>query len=132
MTQNYFNQVKANFSEFEGQEVEFTYYIPSADKYATAKGILKAIGTGCNEDSLIISSRGKDFAIYFKQVTMLNALNRQEFIATMEAYIEKLNNERKEIKATTDKHDMNAYHMISKIGHEISAIENAIRELNRQ
>lgn len=72
MTQNRFNFIKANFSKFEGKEVEFSYYIPSADKYATAKGFIKAIGTGCNEGCFIISERGKQHAIYFERVTILD------------------------------------------------------------
>jgi len=61
-------------------------------------------------------------------------MNRTEFIETMKAYVEKLNNERNEIKAMRKEqpHNMELHHMISKIGHEISAIENAIREMERQ
>lgn len=72
MTKNRFNQVKANFSEFEGKEVEFKYYIPSAYKYAKAKGILRKVGTGCNENCLIINERGKEKAIYFENVKFIN------------------------------------------------------------
>jgi len=62
----------------------------------------------------------------------ITTMTRTEFISTMEAYVEKLKNERKEIKSQADKYDSDTYYKISKIGHEISAIENAIRELNRQ
>lgn len=51
----------------------------------------------------------------------------------MKAYVEKLENERNEIKAMRKEQprNMELNHMISKIGHEISAIENAIREMER-
>ena len=60
-------------------------------------------------------------------------MTRSEFIETMKAYVEKLNNERNEIKAMLKEQprNMELHHMISKIGHEISAIENAIREMER-
>ena len=61
-------------------------------------------------------------------------MNRTEFIETMKAYVEKLNDERNEIKAMRKEQPYNVelHHMISKIGHEISAIENAIKEMERQ
>lgn len=72
MTQNRFYFVKANFSKFEGKEVEFKYYIPSADKYATAKGILSKVGTGCNDGCFIINERGRSHAIFYGNVTILD------------------------------------------------------------
>jgi hypothetical protein len=61
-------------------------------------------------------------------------MDRTEFIEAMKAYVGKLNNERKEIKAMYKEqpHNMELHHMVSKIGHEVSAIENAIREMERQ
>lgn len=61
-------------------------------------------------------------------------MTRSEFIEIMKAYVEKLNNERNEIKAMqkASPDDSELYHMVSKIGHEISAINNAIREMERQ
>lgn len=52
----------------------------------------------------------------------------------MKAYVEKLNNERVEVKnlLKTEPDNYNLHHIASKIGHEISAIENAIREMQRQ
>lgn len=72
MTNNRFNQVKANFSEFEGKQVEFKYFIPSANKYGTSKGFLRKVGTGCNENCLIVSERGIEYAICFKNVKFIN------------------------------------------------------------
>lgn len=68
MTQNRFYFVKANFSKFEGKKVEFKYYIPSADKYATAKGILSKVGTGCNDGCFIINDLGKSHAIFYGDI----------------------------------------------------------------
>ncbi len=68
MTQNRFYFVKANFSKFEGKKVEFKYYIPSADKYATAKGFLSKVGTGCNDGCFIINERGKRHAIFYGDI----------------------------------------------------------------
>ena len=61
-------------------------------------------------------------------------MTRNEFVETMQAYVEKLENERKAMKAIlkAQPDNDNVYHMISKIGHEISAINNAIREMQRQ
>jgi hypothetical protein len=57
-------------------------------------------------------------------------MTRTDFIATMKAQVEVLKAERSEIKklAATDS---DAYHKFNKLGHEISAIENAIREMER-
>lgn len=58
----------------------------------------------------------------------------KEFIEVMQAYVEKLTDERKELKAML-RQQPDSYelpHMVTKIGHEISAIENAIREMERQ
>jgi hypothetical protein len=57
-------------------------------------------------------------------------MTRTDFIATMKAQVEVLKAERSEIKklAATDG---DAYHKFNKLGHEISAIENAIREMER-
>jgi hypothetical protein len=61
-------------------------------------------------------------------------MTRSEFIETMKSYVEKLNNERNGIKAMqkASPDDSELYHMVSKIGHEISSINNAIREMERQ
>lgn len=61
-------------------------------------------------------------------------MNRTEFIETMQDYVEKLKNERSEVKnlLKTEPDNYNLHHMASKIGYEISAIENAIREMQRQ
>ena len=52
----------------------------------------------------------------------------------MQAYVEKLTDERKELKAMLRQQPDSSElpHMVTKIGHEISAIENAIREMERQ
>ena len=61
-------------------------------------------------------------------------MERTEFIEVMKAYVEKLNNERVEVKnlLKNEPDNYNLHHIASKIGHEISAIENAIREMQRQ
>lgn len=71
MTQNKFNQIKDNFSKYEGREVEFTYYIPSADMYATNRGYLIEVGTECNEGHFIIQSGCLRACIYHKNVKLL-------------------------------------------------------------
>ena len=57
-------------------------------------------------------------------------MTRTEFIATMKAQVEVLKAERAEFKKLTAT-DGDAYHKYNKLGHEISAIENAIREMER-
>ena len=51
-----------------------------------------------------------------------------DFIETMKAQVEILKAERLDVKKLAAKDD-NAYHRFNKLGHEISAIENAIREM---
>lgn len=61
-------------------------------------------------------------------------MTRKEFIEVMQAYVEKLTDERKELKAMLRQQPDSSElpHMVTNIGHEISAIENAIREMERQ
>lgn len=61
-------------------------------------------------------------------------MTRTEFIETMQAYVEKLDNERTEIRGMmkTQPDNRELHHMVTKIGHEISAISNAIHEMERQ
>jgi len=56
-----------------------------------------------------------------------------EFIKTLQAYAGNLASERTQLKAQmrTQPDNSDLYHRITKIGHEISAIENTIRELQR-
>lgn len=60
-------------------------------------------------------------------------MTRLEFVKTMQAYVENLKKEYKEKKSilSNDPTNRDLYHMVSKIDHEISAIENAIREMQR-
>lgn len=58
-------------------------------------------------------------------------MTRTELISQMQAYITKLEAERKELKKHGCLKDNNVYHQYNKAGHEISALENAIRELER-
>lgn len=58
-------------------------------------------------------------------------MERMELIEAMEKYILKLQEERKVFKSQASKDD-NARHFYAKTGHEISALENAIRELRRE
>ena len=53
-----------------------------------------------------------------------------DFIGVMKAQVEILKAERLDVKKLAAKDD-NAYHRFNKLGHEISAIENAIREMER-
>lgn len=57
-------------------------------------------------------------------------MTRNEFIVTMKTQVEAMRTEYSEIKKSS-KIDDNAYHKLRKLGHEISAIENAIREMER-
>lgn len=52
----------------------------------------------------------------------------------MQEYVEKLNDEHVVVKdmLKAEPENYNLHHMASKIGHEISAIENAIKEMQRQ
>ena len=61
-------------------------------------------------------------------------MTRKEFIEVMQAYVEKLTDERKELKAMLRQQPDSSElpYMVTNIGHEISAIENAIREMERQ
>ena len=60
-------------------------------------------------------------------------MTREEIILAMQAFIDAQNGERNSIwealKQTPT--DSNLHHRLSKLGHEISALENAIRELER-
>ena len=58
-------------------------------------------------------------------------MTRTELISTMQAYVTKLEAERKELKKQGLK-DNNIYHFYNKAGHEISALQNAIREFERE
>lgn len=61
-------------------------------------------------------------------------MTRTDFIKTMQEYVEKLNDEHVVVKdmLKAEPENYNLHHMASKIGHEISAIENAIKEMQRQ
>ena len=61
-------------------------------------------------------------------------MTREEFIKIMQSYVEELTDERKELKAMFRERpdDAGLPHFITKVGHEISAINNAIREMQRQ
>ena len=59
-------------------------------------------------------------------------MTKSEFVSEMKNQIAALTEERKELLAkykSTNNDDL--YYKASKIGHEISALENAVRELER-
>ena len=59
-------------------------------------------------------------------------MERKEFIAIMVEQVEQMKKERKALNQELNKkYDSNTYRMMSKLGHEISAVENAIQELQR-
>lgn len=60
-------------------------------------------------------------------------MTRTEFLETMKAYVESMKNERQTLKDSlkVNPEDDELYYMYAKYGHEISAIENAIREMQR-
>lgn len=59
-------------------------------------------------------------------------MERKEFIAIMVEQVEQMKKERKALNQELNKkYDSNTYRMMSKLGHEISAVENAIREMQR-
>lgn len=59
-------------------------------------------------------------------------MERKEFIAIMVEQVEQMKKERKALNQGLKKnYDFNTDHLVSKLGHEISAVENAIRELQR-
>lgn len=59
-------------------------------------------------------------------------MERKDFIAIMVEQVEQMKKERKALNQELNKkYDSNTYRMMSKLGHEISAVENAIRELQR-
>lgn len=72
MTRNAFDYLSNNIAEFVGREVEYTYFIPSCDKYTTATGFIGGIGTNANSESLIINERGRKHAIHFTNVDIKN------------------------------------------------------------
>lgn len=57
-------------------------------------------------------------------------MTRNDFISALKEQVEILKTERLDAKKLAAK-DYNAYHRFNKLGHEISAIENAIREMER-
>lgn len=59
-------------------------------------------------------------------------MTRTEFIAIMVEQVEQMKKERKALNQELKKsYDFHTDHSVSKLGHEISAVENAIRELQR-
>lgn len=67
-----FNKIKKNPKGFIGSKVNYTHYIPSADKCVTSQGVLRGIGRGVNSGCIIIGDKGKNKAIYFKYVNLTN------------------------------------------------------------
>ncbi|MBQ8938358.1 MAG: hypothetical protein IJ066_11695 [Bacteroidaceae bacterium] len=61
-------------------------------------------------------------------------MTRVYFIETMQSYVQTLTDERKKVRAAMKKnpYDSELHHIDSKIGYAISAIENAIREMQRK
>lgn len=59
-------------------------------------------------------------------------MERKEFIAIMVEQVEQMKKERKALNQELKKsYDFYTDHLVSKLGHEISAVENAIREMQR-
>lgn len=71
MTQNLFNHIKNNFSQYKGRMVEYTCFFPSAGKNVTRRGFLSEVGTDCNEGSFIISRGGWLQCVYHKNVRLM-------------------------------------------------------------
>lgn len=67
-----FNKIKENPKGFIGSKVSYTHYIPSADKYLTSQGVLHGIGSGVNSGCIIIGDKGKNKAIYYGYVQLIN------------------------------------------------------------
>lgn len=72
MTIELFRKIKENLKAFIGSKVNYTHYIPSANKYVTSQGVLHGIGRGVNSECIIIGDKGKNKAIYFKYVNLTN------------------------------------------------------------
>lgn len=68
MTREQYNDIVTNFPLYKGQQVEYKYFIPSANRYSTSKGVIEAIGEKCNKDCIIIGDRNRKYAIYYKYV----------------------------------------------------------------
>ena len=71
MTREQFNNVVANFANYQGKQVEFEYYIPSANRYAKAVGFLYSFGQGIAWESFVISERNQKNMIHFSNVTLI-------------------------------------------------------------
>lgn len=67
-----FNKIKENTKGFIGSKVNYTQYIPSADKCVTSQGVLHGIGKGVNSGCIIIGDKGKNKAIYYGYVQLIN------------------------------------------------------------
>lgn len=67
-----FNKIKENPKGFIGSKVNYTHYVPSASKYVTSQGVLHGIGNGVNSGCIIIGDKGKNKAIYYGYVQLIN------------------------------------------------------------
>ena len=72
MTTELFNKIKENPKGFIGRNVNYTHYIPSANKYVKSQGVLHGIGRGVNSGCIIIGDKGKNKAIYYGYVQLIN------------------------------------------------------------
>lgn len=70
MTIELFREIKENLKAFIGSKVNYTHYIPSADKYVTSQGVLHGIGKGVNSECIVIGDKGKNKAIYYGYVQL--------------------------------------------------------------
>lgn len=70
--------------------------------------------------------------MYHIKIIKQYIMERKEFIAIMVEQVEQMKKERKALNKELKKsYDFSTDLLVSKLGHEISAVENAIRELQR-
>lgn len=72
MTTELFKKIKENQKDFVGSKVSYTHYIPSADKYITSQGVIRGVGKGINSRCVIVGDKGKNKAIYYGYVKLIN------------------------------------------------------------
>lgn len=68
MTTQEFNKIKNDAENYKGVQVEFTSYIPSADRYTTNVGYIYGVGSGVQEECILISERGLTHSIHYTNV----------------------------------------------------------------
>lgn len=148
MKKSTFKYIKENAERFVKQEVFFEHYVPSADKVRKAKGFIVGFGEERPlTESILIAESGTTFKIHYTNVRFIETedIYKNNFFES--AVILKTESEKElqmieeiaksgiSLAKTKEEKEhiiMEASHRSKKLNYEISAIENAVRELQRK